>query len=190
MDARDMTRVLLSAGLVCGGLLMGWGMGAHRLEATSDGGLHRVNRVGLRVGYRPPPFSATDLQGQPHALKDYEGHVLVLHFWASWCPYCRGEIAKLKHIAQAEWQAQGVRVLAVSVDEDLIRLQRFVERAVLPYPVIVDRKTTPSVVELYAIDGIPVTFVLTRDGHIASRLEGSADIEGAVQRALDQSSAT
>lgn len=182
-----MRRTLLTAGLVCGGLLMLGGMGAHLLEATSGRDLKRVNRVGLRVGYRPPPFSATDLQGNVHTLKDYEGHVLVLHFWASWCPYCRGEIAKLKHVAQAEWQAQGVRVLTVSVDEDLGQVQRFVERAALPYPVIVDREATPSVVELYAIDGIPVTFVLTRDGHIASRLEGSSDIEGAAQRALAQS---
>ena len=141
--------------------------------------------TGLDVSDQPPPFSAVDLSGEQHTLQDYLGSVLVLHFWASWCPYCRGEIPKLKTLHE-QWASKGVRVLTVSVDEDPAQLRRFVAKAALPYPVVADGEANFSVSDRYGIDGIPVTYVVGRDGQIASALPGRADIIGAVQRALER----
>ena len=152
-------------------------------QATSPGKTKEA--VGLTVGDRPPPFAANDLNGQPQALATYQGQVVVLHFWASWCPYCRGEIEELVEL-HARWASKGVKVLTVGLDEDVAVLKQFVTRAALPYPVVADADAPTSIAAQYGVSGIPVTYVLTREGHIASRLDGSADIRGAVQHALDQ----
>ena len=139
-------------------------------------------RTGTRAGFRPPDFSARDLSGQQQTLARYRGRLLVLHFWASWCPHCRGEIPELLDLHNRG--ARDVKVLTVSVDEDPAALQRFIASAGLPYPVIADAQVSPPISSRYRVQGIPVTVVIGRDGLIAARLDGAGDIHGAVQRAM------
>jgi peroxiredoxin len=170
-----------------------WGLGGAAEELVLAGGramvLQEVAIEGLNPGQRPPAFAASDLNGNQHTLAQYEGNILVLHFWASWCPYCRSEIPELTQLHQA-WASNGVRVLTVSVDENRSRLKRFITQAALPYPVIVDSEANPSIADQYGISGIPVTYIVIRDGRIASRLDGSSDLLTAVRRALAQSPTT
>jgi peroxiredoxin len=142
--------------------------------------------IGLGPGYRPPPFTASDINGKPHRLSDYEGEVLVLHFWATWCPYCRSEIPELKEL-QSQWASKGVRVLAVSSDADEAKLRAFVSQQGLTYPVIADAAREASLSEQYAVQGIPVTYIIGRDGRIFTRLSGAGEILDAVQKALQSS---
>ena len=135
---------------------------------------------GVGVGHRPPAFSVRDLDGRLHTLESYAGEILVLHFWATWCPYCRGEIPKLRQIHET-FRDQGVRIIAVSVDQDLGTLQSFIEEQALPYPVVHEEPSPSSLATRYAVGGIPDTVVIDRDGRIASRLRGSADIVAAVE---------
>lgn len=157
--------------------------GSEIVSARAEQAQAAQDRVGLSVGLRPPDFSATDLNGTSHTLAQYRGKVVVLHFWASWCPYCRSEIPELTQLHE-EWTSKGVLVLTISADEDLAALQRFVAQRRLPYPVIADLKARPSVVDRYRLSGVPTTYVVGRDGWITARIEGSGDIIGAVQRAL------
>jgi peroxiredoxin len=141
---------------------------------------------GLSVGQRPPAFSLLDLNGQRQTLTQYRGRVVVLHFWASWCPYCRGEIPKLLQIHE-QGATQDVTVLTVSVDQDLAQLQAFVQQAGLPYIVIPDARSSSPIASAYGVRGIPVTYLLDRDGRIAYRFFGSADLLGTLQRLLASS---
>lgn len=174
--------------VLCGLLLVAAGH-QQAPRSSADPGRLEDEAVGLGAGYRPPQFTASDLDGQVHSLASYQGHVLVLHFWASWCPYCRGEIPELTQLYQ-EWASKGVRVLAVSTDQDVAKLRRFVGTTKLPYPVVADAAVPSSVAKRYGISGVPVTYIVTRNGRIASRLSGSGDILGAVQRALEQAPST
>jgi len=140
--------------------------------------------VGLGVGFRPPPFTVTDLSGAARALADYQGKVLVLHFWASWCPFCRREVPKLKQV-RSDWPEEQVAILAVSTDEDLDRLRAFLRQETLPYPVVADAQADFVTSDQYGVSGIPVTYVISPDGHIAAALHGSSDIAGAVREALE-----
>ena len=182
--------------LVCVSLVLGEAQGVRTAEAgwatRGPNAPHEVARargrneaIGLEVGDRPPPFSARDLDGTRHALTGYQGSVLVLHFWASWCPYCRGEIPKITAL-HTQWRSRGVQVLTISTDRDAEQLRRFVKQTALPYPVIADGEVRSSVADEYGISGIPVTYIVTPDGHIASRLDGSGDIVGAVQDTLER----
>ena len=140
--------------------------------------------IGVGEGYQPPEFSGTDLAGAPHTLKAYAGQVLVLHFWASWCPYCRSEIEELVKLSGPDWTAKGVRVLAVSSDEDPAKLRQFLAQQPLPYPIIADVESKRSIGAQYGVRGIPVTIIIGRNGQITSRLDGAGEIIEAVQRAL------
>lgn len=159
-------------------------------SACSDAAVKRAkgakrDAVGLGVGYRPPEFSGKDLEGRSHTLAAYRGSVLVLHFWATWCPYCRGEIPELTQLSGSEWAGRGVQVLTVSTDQEPAKLQQFIRNARLAYPVIADAQQDFVISDQYGISGIPVTYVIGRDGHIASRLNGAGDILAEVRKALE-----
>jgi peroxiredoxin len=139
---------------------------------------------GLGVGYRPPEFESKDLGGTAQSIEKYRGSVLVLHFWATWCPYCRNEIPELTEL-QTQWADKGVRVLAVSTDQDARKLEQFLAKSPVPYPVVHD----PAIAGQYAVSGIPVTYVVGRDGRIVQRLEGASDIISTVERALAEPAA-
>lgn len=143
---------------------------------------------GFSLGQRPPAFSALDLKEQRQSLKQYDGQIIVLHFWASWCPYCRGEIPKLLKIHE-QHSSQGVTILTVSIDRDLEQLKAFVQQAGLPYSVIPDVLSTSSLASTYGIRGIPMTYILDRDGRVAFQSFGSTDLVGAVQYLLEKSPA-
>jgi len=172
---------LVASGLTGGGLIS---------EQASAAGLRSSERIeeGFGIGQRPPQFSAIDLNGKRQTLKQYRGRIVVLHFWATWCPYCRGEIPKLFQIHE-QGSSLGVTVLAVSVDHDLDQLQTFVQQVGIPYIVIPDAISQYSLAIAYGIRGFPVTYLLDRTGRIAYRFFGSTDLIGAVQHLLDQSSA-
>ena len=164
------TVLIAAASLAIGGVI-GHGLGANSASAA-----------GLDVGKKPPEFSVTDLQGQTHSLKSYRGKILVLHFWASWCPFCRQEIAELREL-QAQWADKNVRVLAVSNDEDASKLKAFVQEQSLPYPIAWDREQAQPIAPLYGLQGIPLTYIISPKGRVVARLEGSSEIIAAVKRA-------
>ena len=145
-------------------------------------------KEGFSLGQRPPAFSVLDLKGQRQTLKQYRGQIVVLHFWASWCPYCRGEIPKLLQI-HAQHSSQGVTILTVSIDHDIEQLKAFVQQAGLPYSVIPDARSESSLASAYGVRGIPVTYILDRDGRVAFQSFGSGDLVGAVQYLLEKSPA-
>jgi peroxiredoxin len=112
---------------------------------------------------------------------------VVLHFWATWCPICRGEVSKLTRIHE-QFAHQGVLILAVSVDENLTALGEFVRTAALPYPVIADQAPFPIATQ-YRVQGIPTTYILAPDGRTALRFFGGADLVRAVEHVLERSPA-
>ena len=173
-------------GILCCALLVA-ALGVGEVRAGAAERKAPTARIGLGTGYQPPPFSARDLKGTVHAVADdYKNHILVLHFWASWCPYCRGEIPELKEL-QLQWASRDVRVVTVSTDEDLEGLKQFVEREGLPYPVIADLQADESIAEQYGVSGIPVTYVIAKDGRLFARINGRGEIIAAVERALQSS---
>ncbi|MBI3009923.1 MAG: TlpA family protein disulfide reductase [Candidatus Omnitrophica bacterium] len=140
---------------------------------------------GLNPAEHLPAFSVLDLNGRTQSSSAYRGKVLVLHFWATWCPYCRGEIPKLKRLYE-EWASRGVAVLTVSMDKDIGTLKQFIQQQGLRYPVIADRQGNFSLASRYQISGVPITFIVRRDGTIAHRLMGPADLVGLISRLLSR----
>jgi len=119
---------------------------------------------------RPAPdFTAVDLAGRTLALSDYKGKVVLLDFWATWCEPCRTEVPAFVEL-QKKYGAQGLQVLGISLDEDARPVRGFYARFHMNYPVALgDAKLAES---FGGILGLPVAFLIGRDGRIEAKYAG------------------
>jgi len=110
-------------------------------------------------------FSLVDLQGKTWRLQDLRGKVVLVNFWATWCPPCRKEMPDLQALYD-KFKDQGFVVLAIS-DEETAKVAPFIADRKISYPVMLDpgRKVN----ELYQVEGIPKSFVYDREGKLVSQ---------------------
>lgn len=109
-------------------------------------------------------FALADLDGHDWSLKDLRGKVVLVNFWATWCPPCRKEIPDLEAL-YTRFKAGGLVVLGIS-DEPATKVQPFVRQEKISYPVLLDlgRKVNG----LYSVSGIPMSFVYDRSGKLVA----------------------
>ena len=109
-------------------------------------------------------FTLTDLEGKPWSLKSLQGKVVLVNFWATWCPPCRKEMPDLESLYK-QFQKQGLVILAIS-DEDASKVKPFIAGQGISYTVLLDpgRKVNT----LFHIMGIPKTFIYDRSGKLAA----------------------
>jgi len=114
-----------------------------------------------------PDFSITDLQGNTLTLSGYEGKVLFINFWATWCPPCRKEIPDFIE-ATRELKGEGLEILGISVDQmPAEALLEWVRKTGINYPIAL---ATPEIVQSYEPgEFIPATIVVDRKGVIRYR---------------------
>ena len=97
------------------------------------------------------------------SLRNFSGRVVVLNFWATWCPPCRAEIPMLKKFYESE-KSNGVMVVGINVNNNLGGVRSFIKSIGIPYPVVY---ATPGVINNYGgINAIPQTFFISKSGRI------------------------
>jgi peroxiredoxin len=109
-------------------------------------------------------FTLTGLDGKTYSLAGLKGRVVLLNFWATWCPPCRREMPDMDKLYR-EYKAKGLTVLAVS-DEDRETVEKFLAKSTYSFPILLDpgRKVHSA----YMVEGIPKSFVFDREGHLAA----------------------
>jgi len=117
-----------------------------------------------------PDFTLTDRKGNKFTLSDHKGQVVVLNFWATWCPPCRHEIPDFIKI-QKQLRDKGVLFVGVSVDRNGWKVVRpFAKKFGINYPIVVDNG---SVTQKYGpFRGIPTTFIINKKGKIRYAVTG------------------
>jgi peroxiredoxin len=110
-------------------------------------------------------FTLADLQGKLWRLQDLRGKVVLVNFWATWCPPCRKEMPDIQALYD-KYKDQGLVVLAIS-DEDAAKVQPFIAEKKIGYPVLLD--PGGKVNEAFRIQGIPKTFVYDREGKLVAQ---------------------
>jgi peroxiredoxin len=126
-------------------------------------------QVGLEVGWRAPEFSLPLLDGDFATLSDYQGKVIFMNMWASWCNPCHREAPALEAMYQ---QYNGrFEILAVNVGESQIEARGFQQQYDLSFPILLDEQE--EVATLYGLDAYPTTYIIGRDGVIIEKIRGS-----------------
>ncbi len=110
-------------------------------------------------------FTLTDLNGKSWTLSGLRGKVVLVNFWATWCPPCRKEMPDLETLYN-RFKGQGLVVLGIS-DEDASKVNAFISEGGYTYPILLDpgRKVN----DLFQIEGIPKTFVFAHDGKLVAQ---------------------
>ena len=120
-----------------------------------------------------PEFSLPDLTGKALKLSDYRGKVVLLDFWATWCDPCREEIPHFVEL-QNKLGDQGFQIIGVSMDDGPEPVRDFSRQFKMNYPVVMGNA---QIGELYGgVLGLPIAFVVGRDGRIYSKHIGPTDI--------------
>lgn len=142
---------------------------------------------GITEGYRAIDFALESLDGGKVSLSDYAGNIVLLNFWATWCPPCQAEIPDLEAAYRAH-RDEGLVILGVAVQDPEPTAVSFAQSMGMTYPILLD--TNGQIYRLYRAPGLPMTLVLDRSGVIVARHVGymSADaLEGYLARVLPSS---
>ena len=111
-------------------------------------------------------FTLTDLQGKSWTLKDLKGKVVLVNFWATWCPPCRKEMPDLDALCN-RYKDQGFVILAISEDDETQKVAPYIAEHKISYPILLD--PGQKVNNLFQVEGIPKSFVYDRDGKLVSQ---------------------
>ena len=128
-----------------------------------------------------PEFSLPELTGKTLKVSDYRGKVVLLDFWATWCDPCREEIPHFVEL-QNKLGDQGFQIIGVSMDDGPEPVRDFYRKFKMNYPVVMGNA---QIGELYGgVLGLPIAFVIGRDGRIYSKHIGATDIS-LLEREID-----
>jgi thiol-disulfide isomerase/thioredoxin len=129
------------------------------------------NEHGTPEGQRPevggiaPDFTLKDLRGHDVKLSEYRGHVVLLDFWATWCPPCQETIPELVSV-EKKYKNKGIVVLGISIDEGrdiATKLSAFSKEHEMNYPILLG---SDAVEETYNIRSIPTMLLVDREGKV------------------------
>ena len=136
--------------------------------AAGFGGYHFLNAHPPEPGAasRRPDFTLNDLAGSPQSITQWDGKVLLVNFWASWCAPCRREIPLLNEL-QAEYGSRGVQVIGVAID-DLDSVQDFLKSMPISYPLLIGEQEAVDALAGFGAEMtvLPYTAFVRRDGSV------------------------
>jgi cytochrome c biogenesis protein CcmG/thiol:disulfide interchange protein DsbE len=161
--------------------LLGWALAR---SGGIPGGLG-VNNVFGEVGIQEksaPDFTLQLLDGGAITLADLKGKVVMIDFWASWCPPCREEAPVLAQVYM-EYRERGVEFIGISIWDRSSDAQDYVQRFGITYPSGLDSKGT--ILVDYAVRGIPEKFFIDARGRLVKEFIGPSKVEG-LREILDQ----
>ncbi len=134
-----------------------------------------------------PDFILTDLDGNQHRLSDYLGQVVIINFWATWCPPCRAEMPSMQR-AWEQLEQEKIVMLGIDVGEDEDTIFQFTANYLVEFPLLMDQDS--KVIDQWPVRGLPTTFVLDPKGRIIYRAIGGREWDDpellALVRALKQ----
>jgi len=139
-----------------------------RLQTAHD--LYRD--LGLTTPMRPveaPAYTINDLQGVKRSLSDHKGKVILLNFWATWCPPCREEMPAMQRMWE-RYKDQGFVIIAPSADYDAKLAEDYLKEYGLTFPALHDPAGDLS--NLYGVEAFPMSFLINHKGMVEASVVG------------------
>ncbi len=133
-------------------------------------------------GEKAPDFTLTDVSGKQANLKDYRCKLVMINFWATWCPPCRDEMPSMERLYKA-YRDKGFVLVAVSADRGgKMPVQNFVDEYNLTFPVLLDPSLDAA--RKYGVRGIPMSYIVNGNGVIREIVPGAKDWDSAGSRRI------
>jgi peroxiredoxin len=156
-----------SAALVC--ILIGLAMSAEADQVCSAD----AKAANLNLKFKDITFK--DIKGKSVTLADYQGKVVLLDFWATWCPPCRKEIPGLISLYDA-YRSRGLVVVGVSMDDSKSDIRKFAKKLGMNYPILIGNGHE-DLEPAFGPLPLPTAFVISRDGRICFKHDGMTEKE-------------
>lgn len=138
------------------------GSDARKTEISIRSPEARSSGPGVPTGEPAPVFALKDLDGNEINLTDQRGKVVLVDFWATWCPPCLKELPHIQRFHE-QYRDKGLVVLAISTDQEKEKVRPFVEQHGYTFPVLfADGKVESA----YKVGGIPVVYLIDREGAV------------------------
>lgn len=153
-------------------LVWGGALGAEGLPPLSD-------RLTLLEEPQPaPPLRLADLDGELHDLADLGGRLVLINFWATWCPPCRREMPSMERLQQ-QLRERGLSVIAVDVGEDAETVFAFTGQLepAPSFPLLLDPDAEAA--RAWGVKGLPTSFVVDPTGRVIMRAVGGTEFDDA-----------
>jgi thiol-disulfide isomerase/thioredoxin len=124
------------------------------------------------IGLQRPEFAAADLNGQLRNIKEWDGKVIFLNFWATWCQPCKREIPEFIEL-QKHYGNQDFQIIGIAIDDEEA-VQEYAELVGMNYPNLVALSDGIELAQRYGngIGALPYTVIINRDGEISSTITG------------------
>jgi peroxiredoxin len=128
---------------------------------------------GVPISGPAPDFTLHDLSGNPVRLSEMRGKVVLLNFWATWCPPCREEVPSLVSL-QEKMAGTAFVMLTVAVDDSgATAVEKFFRKTGKRLPTVLDPDSHVS--RQYGVSGIPETFIIDKQGNVVKKMVGALD---------------
>jgi len=128
------------------------------------------------VGKKAPDFTLKDMNDKPVSLSSLRGNVVLISFWATWCPPCRDEMPSLNRLYRDN-RNKGLVVVAVSTDRGPSPVKDFLGKTPVDFPVLLDSGS--RVAKQFKVFSLPTTFLLNRNGAIVKKYLGEEEWDSA-----------
>ena len=158
----------------------------HTFAARPRGVLDDIRR--LSAGKPAPAIEGQDVDGKPIKLSDYRGKVVVLDFWAGWCPACVAEVPHVRAL-MARLQDKPFALLGVNCDETRQRQKEVEQKHAITWRSWFDGPLDGPIWKQYRSDGLPAVYVLDGRGVIRYKGIGGKELDTTVERLLKEGAA-
>ena len=147
--------------------------GANVLAADLPPLSHSLTKLAPKAA---PVLKLKGLDGTPHDLAQLRGRVVLVNFWATWCPPCRREMPSMERLSQT-LKGEAFSVLAVDVGEDADTIDAFTSQfdAMPTFPILLDTRSRTR--QAWKVAGLPTTFLVDRQGRIVASAIGGREFD-------------
>jgi peroxiredoxin len=142
----------------------------HSATAVAASNIHTLTKVPGNPD--APEFNLEDQDGNFLKMSDYKGKVVIVNFWATWCPPCRKEMPSMQR-AWEVLQKEDIVMLAINVGEDSDQIFSFTAEYPVEFPLIMDKDS--SVVRQWKVRGLPTTYIVNPAGQIVYQAIGDRE---------------
>ena len=157
--------------------LVAWTVGLGGATATLADDLPPLSHGMTKLPPKPAyALRLNDLQDRPHDLAQLKGRVVLVNFWATWCPPCRREMPSLERLSQ-QLRNEPFSVLAVNVGENAEMIDLFTSQLEtrLTFPIVLDRRS--RTMQAWKVAGLPTTFLVDKQGRIVAGAIGGREFD-------------